>query len=129
MPPGRDAGALQGRWKVDRMELEGHKVPSLLYGGASIEIDGDRFRTSAMGAVFEGTFTVDATARPKTIDMRFTAGPEKGGTSLGIYELEGETWRLCLGLSGRVRPRAFVTTRGSGHALEVLVREAKRARA
>jgi uncharacterized protein (TIGR03067 family) len=66
---------------------------------------------------------VHPSAHPKTIDVTFTEGPEKGKSSYGIYELEGDTYRVCIGLTGKPRPTDFASTPGSGHVLEVLKRE------
>jgi hypothetical protein len=41
---------------------------------------------------------------------------------LGIYELDGDTWKICLGLAGMSRSTDFVTTPGSKHPLETLRR-------
>ena len=71
----------------------------------------------------EGTLAVNEKKQPKTFDLKFTAGPEKGNTSLGIYELDGDSWKICLTLKGTKRPTAFATKRCSGLALETLERE------
>jgi uncharacterized protein (TIGR03067 family) len=55
--------------------------------------------------------------------LQFTEGPEKGNTSLGIYELDGDTWKLCFTVTGKERPKTFGTLAGSGLALEILKRE------
>src|ERR1035438_4874 len=75
-----------------------------------------------MGAQYEGTMVVDPTAAPKTFDVKFHKGPEKGKTSLGIYELHGKTWKICIGLTGVKRPTRFAAEPGTGHALETLMR-------
>ena len=55
--------------------------------------------------------------------MVFDVGPEKGNTSLGIYEIENDTWKICLTTRGNNRPKKFATEPGTGHACEVLKRE------
>ena len=37
---------------------------------------------------------------PRTIDLAFTEGPGAGSTAIGIYELNGDDWRICLDVSG-----------------------------
>src|SRR5262249_19330087 len=37
-------------------------------------------------------------------------------------ELAGDTWKICFTLTGKHRPKEFVTTPGSGLALETLTR-------
>ena len=43
----------------------------------------------------EATYTVDPAKKPKQLDMMVTSGPSKGKTVLFIYELEGDTLKLC----------------------------------
>ena len=115
---------IQGTWAFTSLEVEGTKMPLDSFRGASIVVDGDRFTSVSMGAVYKGTVKLGARKKPKTIDLCFTEGPEARKTSLGIYELDGDTWRICLGMAGRDRPKAFATKPGSGHALESLKRAA-----
>src|SRR5205823_4054339 len=44
-------------------------------------------------------------------------------TALGIYELEGDTWKICLTLTAKERPKEFAAPAGSGLALETLKRD------
>ncbi len=115
-----DLERLQGTWNIVALEMDGQKMPS---EGASICIQGKRFTTTAMGATYEGMVVVDASKTPKTFDLKFTAGPEKGNTSFGIYKLDGDTWKICLALTGKKRPQKFATSPGSGFALETLQRD------
>jgi uncharacterized protein (TIGR03067 family) len=124
-----DVKSLQGTWNVKSLEIEGGALPEGLLGGSKIIIDGDRFTTFAMGATYAGAFSVNTKNNPSSIDMNFTAGPEKGNTSLGIYEINGDSWKLCLTISGKTRPVKFATSPKSGHALETLVRESADAKA
>ena len=116
-----DLEKLQGAWNIVSLELEGQKYPA---GGAQIVIRGGRFTSLNMGAEYEGAVTLNESAGPKTFDLAYDKGPEAGKRSLGIYELEGDTWRICLGLTGKKRPSQFATEPGTGHALEVLERDA-----
>jgi uncharacterized protein (TIGR03067 family) len=111
--------ALQGTWSIVSLEVGGKKVPA---GAARIVLEGDRFTTSGMGAEYEGTFALDEKKMPKTFDMTFLSGPEKGNKNLGIFELDSDTWRLCLDMTGKSRPKEFVS--GQGVALETLKRVA-----
>jgi uncharacterized protein (TIGR03067 family) len=120
-----DLDKLQGCWNIQTLEVEGSPMPAP--PGARIVIEGGRFQSLGMGAVYEGTVEIDARKKPKAIDMAFTAGPEKGNRSLGIYELRGDDWKLCLTITGSQRPAKFATTAGSGCALETLKRGAAEA--
>jgi uncharacterized protein (TIGR03067 family) len=65
-----------------------------------------------------GTNKRDKTVTPHTIDTTPSAGKGKGKTALGIYEIKGDTMRLCLAAAGKERPTAYVAPEGSGHILE-----------
>ena len=117
---GQDLDGLQGTWNIVSMEMDGQKSSG---GSARIVVRGDRFVTTGMGAIYEGALAVDQTTAPKSFELHFEAGPEKGNTSFGIYELDGDTWKICLGLTGKTRPTKFVSAPGTGHALEILKRE------
>src|SRR5258708_24167315 len=92
-----DLKKLQGAWNVVSIELNGQAVTP---AGASFVLQGDHFTSRGMGAVYEGTISLDAAATPRSINFNFTAGPEKGNKSLGIYHLHLDTWRLCMAMRG-----------------------------
>jgi uncharacterized protein (TIGR03067 family) len=71
------------------------------------------------------TFTLDATKKPRTIDMVSPMGPDKGKPKLGIYEIDKNTLKICLAESGKDRPTDFAAKAGSGHTLTVWEREKK----
>jgi uncharacterized protein (TIGR03067 family) len=117
-----DLDKLQGTWRIVALELDGQKMGAIP-ADACITVKGARFITSGMGAEYEGDLTLDAAAKPKRFNLAFQSGPEKGNTSLGIYDLEGDAWRICLTTRGGKRPAKFASVAGSGIALETLVRE------
>ena len=118
-----DLENLQGSWAVLSLEADGAKIPEAMLDGSRIIIKGDAFKSTSGGATYVGTIKIDASKSPKTIDLIFTEGPEKGNTALGIYELQGDNWRMCLSLGAGSRPTEFATKQGRGHALETLKRE------
>lgn len=113
-----DLDLLQGAWAITALEIDG----TAMLAGGRIIIKGSKFTTEAMGADYRGVVT----AEDGKIDLKFTTGPEKGNTCLGIYKLKGDTLRLCLTLTATKRPTKFKTAPGSGLALETLQREAGR---
>jgi uncharacterized protein (TIGR03067 family) len=114
---------LRGTWKIIALEVEGRELSKEMFVGATITIDEDNFSTTSMGATFAGKVSCGAGGDRSTIDIAFTAGPHAGQKSLGIFELHGDDWKLCLGFAGYDRPHEFATAPGSGHALELLTRE------
>jgi uncharacterized protein (TIGR03067 family) len=118
----KERHAMAGTWKFDFLELDGEKAPEAHFKDATVVVKGEQFTLVTAAATHRGTFTLDPSKRPRTIDFTFTEGPEKGNVSLGIYELDDDTWRICLGPTAKRRPAAFMTRKGSGHAFEVLKR-------
>jgi hypothetical protein len=43
----------------------------------------------------KSTFHLDVASTPRALDLTYTEGPMKGATSLGIYELDGDPWKIC----------------------------------
>lgn len=119
-----DLKQLQGTWRIATLEIEGQTMSAASLGGAQITVKGERFISTGMGAAYEGKIEIDASSNPKALDLKFDTGPEKGNTNAGIYELNGDTWRLCLNTRGKKRPEKFAAVPGTGIAVEVLQRGA-----
>jgi uncharacterized protein (TIGR03067 family) len=115
---------LQGSWTITSLVVDGQPLPAAMLQGARIAINGDRFVSTGMGAEYAGVLVADAASRPRQLDMKFDTGPERGNTNPCIYELDGETLKLCIATRGSVRPAKFDSPPGSGFALETLVRGA-----
>jgi uncharacterized protein (TIGR03067 family) len=118
----RNLDGLQGSWTITSLVLDGQPLPAALLAGGRITIQGDRFVSTGMGAEYSGTLVLDTTKRPRHLDMKFETGPEEGNTNPCIYELAGDTLKLCIATRGAVRPSSFRSPPGSGIASETLVR-------
>jgi uncharacterized protein (TIGR03067 family) len=113
-------------WTFASLEVEGNTIPQQAIGTSSMAIDGNTFVNSSPAAIYSGTFRLGLAGSTRTIDIGFTEGPEAGRTILGIYELDGDTWTMCLNLAPRKpRPMEFAAPVGSGRALETLVRKGR----
>ncbi|HKE22788.1 MAG TPA: TIGR03067 domain-containing protein [Bryobacteraceae bacterium] len=115
-----DLAKLQGTWHIVALEMDGQRRAA--GNGAKVVVKGDRFTSIGMGADYKGKLVLNASDKPKAFDLKFTSGPEKGNTNLGIYELKGDRWKICLDFHGKGRPERFATKPGSGRAVEVLER-------
>ena len=113
---------LQGTWRVVSLEVDGAPIPSAAFSQARIVVDGDSFVSRGMGADYAGEVRVDDAPAPAKFTLTFKTGPEAGNTNHGIYEVNGDRWRMCLQMTGAAAPQAFATTPGSGCALQTLER-------
>lgn len=114
--------SMEGKWAFRSLQSDGEVIPASMLTSSFLLIDGDRFRMESPEAGYEGIFLIDAEQNPNRIDIDFVEGPEAGNRCQGIFELEEDQLTFCLDLNGAGRPEQFVSRRGSGHALEELVR-------
>jgi uncharacterized protein (TIGR03067 family) len=122
----KDLKLLEGTWKLASMEVEGTKLPDEQFKDAKLVCTGTDFTfTDGSGTPHKGTFKIDPTKKPKTIDITFTDGPNKGETMLGIYEVNADTYTICAKPMTKERPTEFSAKQGSGCVLEVLMKQKK----
>jgi uncharacterized protein (TIGR03067 family) len=110
-------------WRFVEIEVGGQKVPPKLFEKDTLVLKGKLFSSYVAGRLVHGEFKIDPLAKPKTIDIIFTEGPGKGHSQKGIYELEGDTQRICIAMPDQPRPTEFASARESGHIVEILKRE------
>ncbi len=121
----KELARFEGTWKYVSIETDNAKIPEEALKHPRCKIVGDKFTVTEENNSYSGTLKIDPTKKPKIIDVTFTDGPEKGKTSLGIYELEGDDLKACIDPEGKTRPTEFALKPGSGFFLEVLKREKK----
>jgi uncharacterized protein (TIGR03067 family) len=82
-----------------------------------LTVKGEKYTFRVRDEVIEGTHTVDPGKKPKQIDAVRSKGPDAGKTLKGIYELDGETFKVCFAPAGKDRPAEFATGEGDGRRL------------
>jgi uncharacterized protein (TIGR03067 family) len=112
-PPDDDAKAVQGIWRPAKAELSGQPMTDAVLKIISLKLENGRYDVSVGGAPDKGTYTLDSTSKPKGMTITGTAGPNSGKTYPAIYELKGDTLRICYDLSGAKRPTEFKTIAGT----------------
>jgi RNA polymerase sigma factor (sigma-70 family) len=124
-PRDSDERKVQGTWYTVAVESHGRKAPLevILAKDVRLVIAGERWTLKEMQGDPDKGYTVrlDASKKPGTIDFVYESGENKGRTSLGIYELNGNTLRVCVGEPGDPRPTEF--DGGGTRTLEVFQRE------
>jgi uncharacterized protein (TIGR03067 family) len=113
--------ALAGMWRPVSAENNGFKVSEASLKDTRRYFDADGNWTMRRGdeTVLEWKAkALDPTKTPKTIDIEVVSGSYKGVVYLGIYELDGDTLRICFAMPDRpVRPTEFTADAGSVRAL------------
>ncbi len=95
----KERDKLQGKWVAVALDQEGKKVPAenLKDARLTLVIKGDRFTFTSPRRTQTGTFRIDPSKKPRTIDLMVTSesGKEKKSTVLGIYEWVGPKLRIA----------------------------------
>jgi len=113
-PAGKDLNKLQGTWVIEAITQEGKDTPETLREIKRYTIKGDQWRVSFKGAekpLFELRIKMDPRSKPKTIDYI----GQKTDTVImrAIYELEGDTLKVCFPVGAGDRPKEFKSEAGS----------------
>jgi uncharacterized protein (TIGR03067 family) len=126
--PNDDANAIdlkrmQGDWMVASMKVNGMKVPDDEAQALFRSVDGQKYTVSHFSKpIGSGTFKIDATKEPKTIDST-PQGKDK--PLLGIYQFDGPSLKICNAAAGKPRPTGFAAGPASEQTLIVWQPETK----
>jgi len=120
----QDMAQLQGEWTMVSGSADGQPVPEQMRKGFKRVCKGNQTTTTMSGQMFmQANITIDPSKKPKTIDYDMTEGFTKGKKQLGIYELDGDTFKACFGAPGAERPTDFASKPGDGRTLSVWKRQ------
>jgi uncharacterized protein (TIGR03067 family) len=127
--PQDDLSRLQGTWLTVSMVNNGKTLvaesdPPKPGPVTKLAYEGNRWKVIVGDqTVATGVVKIDATRRPKEIDLLDESGTKNEKTKLGIYELDGDLYRYCLAPAGKPRPTELASPEGSGYSLGVSKRE------
>ncbi len=120
----KDLDGLQGTWKLVSAMQDGKALPEEKVKKTTIVFKDDTFRfpgSAEYATSRAGTIKVDATRTPKQMDAIST---EKEVMS-GIYELNGDDYKVCFAPVGKPRPDELASKPGSGYILQIWKRQKK----
>jgi uncharacterized protein (TIGR03067 family) len=113
-PGTKELARFEGVWSFAVVEVNGEKQPAVPFATNKLVILKDgRFCIVQGPRVTRGTLKLDPTKTPKHYDVMHTQSAAKGQTALGIYELEGDSLKVCFQLKGKDRPAGFSNQEGS----------------
>jgi len=116
---------IQGTWRFVSQEMAGKPRPPEEVAKLKITFTGDKWVVREDGNVVQaGTHKLDPTKKPAQVDAAVTEGQDKGSTMLGIYQLEGDTMKVCFDTQGKERPTSFQAK--AGQFAVVIQREQKK---
>lgn len=116
----KDMDKLQGEWVIISGERDGMPIPKEGLEGIRRTVKGDEFTISKDGEVLgKGKYKLDPSKKPKAIDAMTKNENGEDVTLQGIYEFDGDTYKVCLAQAGKPRPTEFKTSENSGCTLTV----------
>ena len=118
----KDLEKLQGTWSLLSAMDDGKSLAQDKVKQTTIVIEHDTFRFPHLAedaTSKAGSIKLDATKTPKQMD---TVSTEKE-VMVGIYELQGDSYRVCFAPVGKPRPSEFTSKAGSGNILQVWQRQ------
>ncbi len=109
-----DQEKIQGKWTFVSGESDGKPVAADKIAKSVVVIGKDTIlvRDGNNKTTWEVSYRIDPTKSPRTITMQLTEGEFKGQKTEGIYQLEGDSLKLCYALPGGTRPAGFTTKEG-----------------
>jgi uncharacterized protein (TIGR03067 family) len=115
---------LEGTWNVVTATVDGKEAPADALKGVQIVFKGDTFSVRKDGKeVYGGTYKIDPTKSPPTMDTTVTSGEDKGKTDKGIYKLEGDMLTTVFPEDDKAeRPKTFESKPGSKLEMTILKR-------
>jgi uncharacterized protein (TIGR03067 family) len=121
----KDSDALQGTWRVQSQTISGAKLPEKDAKEYTYVFKGENYtQFEGRKKQVSGKFKLEAGKSPKVIAMTMQSGKEKGITDLWIYDLDGDTLKMCTNdEDSKKLPTDFTSEKGSDRTLLVLKRE------
>ena len=106
-PGGDDAKKMHGTWDIVEYEIQGTKMPAGFLKKVKVIFEGDKFKFDTGDPnIKQMTYKIDAAKKPKQIDVT----TEDAGAKTeyrGIYQLDGDTLKMCVFAKIAERPTDF----------------------
>jgi len=115
----KELAKMQGTWKVVSVIINGQELKEEEIKDDRLVIKDDHFTLKGGKQTLEGKFTLDPSKTPKHLDAEATSGDMKGAKSVGIYQLTGDTLKVCYSVPPNPRPTEFSSEPKSSRALVV----------
>lgn len=115
-----DTPNIQGTWQVTYSEDGGRIAPQEMLKEIRFVIDERNLTTEIGGRKSVSTYKLDPSTNPKSIDLT-----ENGRTKQAIYDLVGDTLRICIAESGEQRPTAFDSQPNSANDIILILKRVK----
>jgi len=116
-----DLDRVQGDWGMAELVLNGEKVPADALASAKLKIKASAYSLDGDNVSSRGTLKLGESTTPKSMDVN-----TEDGTQLpAIYEISGDTLKVCYAMNGAPRPKDFKAAEGSDCVFATYKRKTK----
>jgi uncharacterized protein (TIGR03067 family) len=119
-----DLKAMKGTWKVEKAVFMGSDATEI-FKSVVLVIEDGKYTVTFAGQDDKGTMKLDAAKKPKRMTITGTEGPNKDKVIPCIYEIDGDTLKICYELDGKEPPTGFESKEGSKTLMATYKREKK----
>lgn len=116
-----EAMAIQGTWEIVSAEIAGQLFPVEAFNKVQLVLKDGKYQFGIDQGVYK---LLDAEGK-KGIDVIGEQGPNLGKTIPAIYEIKGDTLKICYDLAGKTRPGKLETKKETRQFLATYKRAAK----
>ena len=117
-PNAQEKAKFVGTWTATDGEFQGVRMNAASLKGMDWTFATDKVSFTMLGQAMKATYSVQPTSNPKSFDFK---GPE---TAIqGIYELKGDTLKVCF--ASTERPATFATGGTTQDTIMMIFRRAK----
>jgi uncharacterized protein (TIGR03067 family) len=114
---------LQGTWVATGGEQEGNPFPEAGLKNMKLVVSGDQYTFTSDSPEEKGVLKPDPSKSPKALDIDIKEGEQKGQSQKAIYELDGDTLKICFTQPGNDRPSEMAAKAGSKCVMIVFKKE------
>jgi uncharacterized protein (TIGR03067 family) len=107
-----DLKALEGTWRAVSLVADGKPVDTGDLQGLELTIKGDRYSVNTKDGQDIGTLKLDETQNPRTMDATKTEGLDAGKQVKAIYQIDGDTLKVCVASENGERPTELAGKEG-----------------
>src|SRR3989442_8498912 len=116
-----DLDLLQGDWALVEMVANGEKISDDDCAKIKLKIKDNQYFLETGDQPSQGSFKLTERGNPRLMDATTQGGDELAA----IYEISGDTFKVCYAVNGAARPTEFKSTEASDHVLAVYKRKAQ----
>ena len=116
-----DLDQLQGDWALLERVANGERSSDEARSNVKLKIKDNQYFLETGDRPSQGSFKLTESGNPRLMDVTTQGGDELAA----IYEISGDTFKVCYAVNGAARPTEFKSTEGSNHVLAIYKRKSQ----